>query len=136
MKKLLGVILLTCVLTLVFGEIAIAAILGPTGVPGPGPGAGEAPPTKYFGGKIPTTVTSGAGFLSLIENTTDWIFSIILVFSVIMIVLAGWQFISAGGDALAVTQAKNKLIYAVIGIIVAFLARAVPAAIADLFGAS
>src|SRR3989344_4073268 len=130
MKKIIGLSLLVCLLTLAFGQIATAAIPGPTAGPGPG-GGGEAPPAKYFGGKIPTTVTSGSGLLGLIDNTTDWIFAIILLFSVIMIVLAGWQLISAGGDPLAVTQAKNKLIYAVIGIIVALLARAVPAAVAD-----
>ena len=121
MKKIIGVLLLACVVTFAFGAIATAQ--------------GETPPTKFFKGKIPENVTTGAQFLELFVTITNWIFVIVLLFAVIMIVLAGWQFISGGGDTQAVSQAKNKLLYAAIGIGVALLARAIPAAVTNIIGA-
>jgi len=94
----------------------------------------EKPPGTIFGGGIPTGPTSGAGGLALIQNITNWIFIIVLLFSVIFIVLAGWQFISGGGDAQQVAQARNKLLWGVIGIIVAVVARAIPVVVESIVG--
>ena len=46
------------------------------------------------------------------------------VFAVIMIVIAGFRFVASNGDANTVSSAKNTIIYAVIGLVVAFLAYA------------
>lgn len=43
-------------------------------------------------------------------------------FAVIMIVIAGFRFVTANGDANTVSQAKNTIIYSVIGIVVAIMA--------------
>lgn len=42
-----------------------------------------------------------------------------------MIVIAGFRFVTSNGDANTVTQAKNTIIYAVIGIVVAVMAYAI-----------
>lgn len=45
-------------------------------------------------------------------------------FAVIMIVIAGFRLVAANGDSNTVSSAKNTILYAVIGLIVAFLAYA------------
>lgn len=84
--------------------------------------------------RIPTTVTSAASFIDLLDNIVDWIFVVVMVFAAIFIVLAGLQFITAGGEPQAVAQARNKLLYAAVGIAVAVLSRGIIVAIRSLIG--
>jgi hypothetical protein len=42
--------------------------------------------------------------------------------SVIMLVIGGIRYVLSGGDQAAVTGAKNTILYAIVGIVVAFLA--------------
>ena len=96
--------------------------------------APETPPTSFFGGEIPTGATSGEAFLDVVDNIVDWIFVIVLIGAVIFIVLAGWQFISGGGDPQALSQARNKLLWAAIGVMVAVLARGLVTAVKAIIG--
>ena len=67
------------------------------------------------------------------DNCSDGIFKTItnvLLFligavSVIMLIIGGIRYTISGGDSTAVTSAKNTILYAVIGIIVALLAYAI-----------
>ena len=97
---------------------------------GGGGGVGATPRER-----IPNTITSANNFIDLLDNIVDWIFVVVLVGAVIFIVLAGWQFISGGGEPQAVSQARNKLLYAAIGIMVAVLARGIVVAVRSLIGA-
>ena len=45
--------------------------------------------------------------------------------AVIFIVIAGLRFVTSNGDANTVSSAKNTIIYAVIGIVVAVMAYAI-----------
>ena len=90
----------------------------------------EAPPTRF--GSIVTGITSGADFITLVEGITNWIFVFLLVAATIFIVLAGWQFITGGGDPQAVSQARSKLLWAAVGILVALLSRGFVLAISNL----
>lgn len=85
-------------------------------------------------GPIPTGATTGSDFITLILGITDWIFVFLLVLAVIFIVLAAFQFVTAGGDPAQVSQARTKLIYAAIGIIVATLSKGLPIAIRSIIG--
>lgn len=96
--------------------------------------ARETPPSEFFGGGIPTAATTGRDFLQVLDNIVDWIFVVVLIGSVIFIVLAGWQFISGGGEPQAMSQARNKLLYAAIGIMVAVLSRGIVTAVRSLIG--
>ena len=93
---------------------------------------GEQVPTDIGG--IPKGPQTGNQFVDLLQNTTDWLFVVVLIGAVIFIVWAGWQFISAGGEPQAVSQARSKLLYAAIGIGVAVLARGIIAAIRNIIG--
>jgi len=66
----------------------------------------------------PKGATVGAQLVTQ-ENTVGFVF-------------AGWQFIQGGGDPQAVAQARNKLLYAAIGIVVAVLARGIVTAVKSL----
>ena len=45
-------------------------------------------------------------------------------FAVIMIVIAGFRFVTSNGDSNTISSARNTILYAVIGLVVAFLAYA------------
>lgn len=71
------------------------------------------------------------GFLTTI---TDWLFGILIVVAVIFLILAAFNFITAGGDPEKVGTARQQVIYAIIGLIVAILARGLVNWICDTFG--
>jgi uncharacterized membrane protein len=54
--------------------------------------------------------------------------------SVIVIIIAGIMYVTSGGDAAAVTKAKNTLMYAIVGLIVAVLAYAIVNFVVSKFG--
>ena len=64
--------------------------------------------------------TDVMGVLTKIGN---WLFAILLVVAVIYIILAAFDFVTAGGDPEKVKTARNNVLYAMIGIAVAFLAK-------------
>jgi len=96
-----------------------------------GGGFVEEVPTRF--GPIPEGPQTGSEFISTVEGITNWVFVILLVFAVVFILLAAFQFLSGGGDPQAVAQARQKLIWAAVGIVVALLARGIPTAISNLF---
>ena len=97
-------------------------------------GAQEGIPTSLGFKGIATNITSGKALVETIQGIVDWIFVALLVAAVIFIVLAAFQFVTNGGDATAVSEARRKLMYAAIGIIVATLAKGIPTAIRSITG--
>jgi len=87
------------------------------------------------GGGFSEGFQSGAELLGVVRGVTNWLFAILLIFAVIYIVLATFQFLTGGGDPQAVAQARTKLIYAAIAVIVASLARAIPEVVSRIVGA-
>ena len=84
--------------------------------------------------KIPTNVKTGKQFIDLLNNIVNWIFVVVMVGAVIFIVLAGWQFITGGGEPQNVTQARSKLMWAAVGIAVAVLSQGIKAAVINIIG--
>lgn len=60
-----------------------------------------------------------------IETVTNLLLFAIGVISVIAIILGGIRYATANGDQGQVTQAKNTILYAVIGLVVALIAFAI-----------
>ena len=60
----------------------------------------------------------------LFKQITNVLLFIIGAISVIMLIIGGIRYVVSGGDSSAVTSAKNTILYAVIGIVVAILAYA------------
>jgi hypothetical protein len=69
----------------------------------------------------PTTVEGEGGVFQTITNVLLFIIGAI---SVIMLIIGGIRYVVSGGDSSAVTSAKNTILYAIVGIIVALLAYA------------
>lgn len=62
---------------------------------------------------------------SLFQDVTNTLLYIIGGVSVIMIVIGGFRYIISNGDSNQVTAAKNTILYAVVGLVVALVAYAI-----------
>ena len=60
----------------------------------------------------------------IFKKVTDIMLFLIGAISVIMLIIGGIRYVVSGGDQAAVTAAKNTILYAIVGIVVAFLAYA------------
>lgn len=73
-----------------------------------------------------TAGQNGNTDLHKVANKIVSIFSIIVgIVSVIMIIYAGFRYITSGGDSGKVGNAKNSLIYAIIGLVIVALAQVI-----------
>ncbi len=61
---------------------------------------------------------------SVFGTITNVLLFLVGAISVIMLIIGGIRYVISGGDQAQVTSAKNTILYAIIGIIVAFLAYA------------
>src|SRR5689334_5232328 len=61
----------------------------------------------------------------IFKTITNVLLFIIGAISVIMLIIGGIRYTTSGGDSSAVTSAKNTILYAIVGIVVAILAYAV-----------
>lgn len=58
------------------------------------------------------------------QTVTNILLFLVGAISVIMLIIGGIRYVVSGGDQSAVTGAKNTILYAIVGIVVAFLAFA------------
>ncbi len=63
-----------------------------------------------------------------------WMFVFLIVLSSIMALIGGYFYVTSGGDPEKVSRATKTLMYSVIGIVVAFAARAIPQLVGNLLG--
>jgi len=73
---------------------------------------GDGQPTELFG---------SAGIVTTITNT---LLFVVGALAVVMIIVGGLRYVVSGGNATAVSAAKNTILYAIVGLVVAFLAFA------------
>lgn len=59
----------------------------------------------------------------VINTVINIISAFVGVVAVIMIIFAGFKYVTSGGDASKISSAKNTLIYAIVGIIVAGISQ-------------
>lgn len=59
------------------------------------------------------------------RKITDMILYIVGVIAVIMLIIGGVRYVVSGGDAKKVTDAKNTVLYAIIGMVLAVFAYAI-----------
>jgi len=72
--------------------------------------------------------------LDTIYTVTDWIFIIVIAISAIMIIMGAFNIITAGGTPEKVSTGRSYIIYAIVGLIVALLAKAIPAIARSILG--
>ena len=79
----------------------------------------------------PNSSTSLDGAMSFVVN----LLSIILgIAAVIMIIIGGLKYTTSNGDSGAITSAKHTIIYAIVGLVVAVLARPIVGLVLGSFG--
>jgi len=72
--------------------------------------------------------------LPTLENILNWLFTILLIVAAIFIVVAAYFFVTAQGDPDQVKKARNFVLYALIGVLVAFLARGLVLLVGQIVG--
>ena len=70
----------------------------------------------------PENLFGDNGVFRQVTNTVLYIVGII---AVIMLIVGGIRYITSGGDAKKVTDAKNTVLYAIIGLVICLLAFAI-----------
>lgn len=70
----------------------------------------------------PADLFGDTGAFKQVTNTVLYIVGII---AVIMLIIGGIKYVISGGDSKKVTDAKNTILYAIIGLIIAFLSYAI-----------
>lgn len=74
------------------------------------------------GSNVPTTLFGDGSIFKTIVNV---LLFVIGALSVVMLIWGGIRYTTSGGNSSSVTAAKNTIMYAIIGLIVAFLAFAI-----------
>ena len=65
------------------------------------------------------------GDTGVFKQVTNVILYIVSIIAVIMLIIGGIKYVVSGGDSKKVTDAKNTVLYAIIGLVIAFLAFAI-----------
>ena len=73
--------------------------------------------------KAPDKVIPDTDVVASLGNIADWIFYILIGVAVLFIVIAGLQYTTAQGDPEKIKSAGQSILYAMIGIIAASLAK-------------
>jgi len=71
----------------------------------------------------------------IIRTIANYFLTAVIVIAALMVIYAGWTYMTAGGDEGKVSSAKNIIIYAVVGVGVALLAQLIVAVAGAIVGA-
>ncbi len=71
-----------------------------------------------------TTNEAGSSITSLIADVVNILSIVVGVAAVFMIILGGFRYVTSHGDSNAISGAKNTILYAIIGLVIAALAQA------------
>ena len=72
-----------------------------------------------------STLFGDGGQGGIFRTITNVLLFLIGAISVIMLIIGGIRYVVSGGDSTAVQNAKNTILYAIVGVVVAILAYAV-----------
>lgn len=88
------------------------------------------PPTNV----IPTGIENIERFRTTILTIANWVFAFLLVIAVIYMLVGAFGYLSSGGDAEAQTNARNRIVYGLVGVAVGTMAIALVNIITKYFG--
>jgi len=78
---------------------------------------------SFAQGTAPTPPNINIDIWSLLTRALNWLFGIVIALAAIMIVWAGYAYITSAGSEEKMKTALNTLIYALIGVAIALLAK-------------
>ncbi|MDD2697068.1 MAG: hypothetical protein PHE52_02840, partial [Candidatus Pacebacteria bacterium] len=73
--------------------------------------------------------------LNALYSVTDWIFVVLIALAGIFIVMGAMNIIMSGGDPSKVSSGRQYIMYAMIGLLLGFLTRAIPGIVRLIVGA-
>ena len=76
---------------------------------------------------------SNITLLELVVNILNWVIAFSAVLSVVMIISAGFQYITSMGDEEKIGKATSTLIFAIVGMVLVFIAPLVIQYVVDNF---
>jgi len=88
--------------------------------------------TVTVGNTVATPTAPDINPIKAFTTIMNWVFYGLIVFATLMMIIGGFNFITAGGDADKQGKARDSIIYAIIGIIVAALAKGVATLIENI----
>jgi hypothetical protein len=112
-KEILLFSVLLAVLLFNFSLVFLSSVYAQTPLPTPPPA---------IGARVPAP---SPGILDTVNRIINYITFALLIVAVLIIVLAGYLFVTAQGDPEKVAKARNYVIYAMIGVVVALLAQGI-----------
>lgn len=113
-------------------KAACQAITGcESGTPAPGPAAA---PTCLGGAICIDNPLEAESFEELLNSIINFIFWLGMVVFPLMILIAGFYFITAAGDPARAATAKKIIFYAVIGLVIVLFARGLAAVLKNIIG--
>ena len=142
MKKVLTALLLTGLLTVSIAPVGVLAA-------DPVPDSSVGPPesctmTRNVGiadcqesGECVFATNKICGMCCLLQtlyNITDWIFVILVALVTIFVVMGAFTLLTSSGNTEKTKSGREYILYAAIGLLVGFLARAVPALVRLISG--
>jgi len=71
------------------------------------------------------TVTTYSGVVGIINTIGNWMFGLLLALAVIFLLYAAFLYLTAAGDSAKTDKAKDIIIYAIVAIVVAVLAKGI-----------
>jgi hypothetical protein len=107
--------------TLIAIVIAALAVFIPVSVSAQAEGSAQNGVEAARGDGVPGELFGDAGIVTTITNLLLFVAGAL---AVIMIIIGGVRYATSGGNASNVTAAKNTVLYAIVGLIIAFLAFA------------
>lgn len=81
---------------------------------------------------MPAELIGPTGVFTRITNTILYVIGIV---SVIMLIFGGFRYVISAGDSKKITDAKNTILYAIIGLIIALLSYAIVHFVISTIGA-
>jgi len=72
--------------------------------------------------------------MEALDSITDWLFTILIVIAAIWIIVAAYTFVTAAGDPDKTKKARDFVMYAMIGVIVAFAAKGLVVLVSRMVG--
>jgi hypothetical protein len=145
-KKTLSIVLASA--TIIFTGAAVLAVPSFAQSTEALPSSGEAPATEAAPGAAPAGTTgtspkdsvcagveltggscdapaSGPTVNSILETVINILSMVVGVVAVIMVIIGGLKYITSGGDSTSTNNAKNTILYALIGLVIVALAQVI-----------
>ena len=81
---------------------------------------------------IPENITDYPSFIRAVKNVLNFVFSVLLIASIAVMLVAGYYYVTSSGEKDKIDQATKMIVYAAVGLIIALLSKALQAIIPDL----